>query len=237
MYNGTNDGQSLPFQAPLRPSTVFPGRAKDNSFMGEFMRHLQQGADVKIKETNYRSHKKNDKSNCTTIGLQIQIRDPKTPQSSSVPVTPVESTIGAEPLAYTDQNIEINNAISNAAMQRLSSITHTMTSATYYDLDSARLADDFIVYDPQIEPAQPDGVPTNQSANIPNQLHSPAVNNANGEACRPYGIGLVNYAEQKNNASLISHFNVSHSNVSNNSVMCDQVHSWGRGANEIMLNK
>lgn len=210
------------------------------------------------------------KPECTTIGLQIQIRDPIV-ESQPTPASS-DTNFVSNAYSYSQNEKMPPNMISESMLQTSSPVSlptninpHT---ATYYNMDSnaqISLADDFIVYDPVPDPvsyhSQSIDVTSNECIDISRQMHNhssmnhhhhpynhqnhhrldnviPATNaTPPNNSHHPYDIRMINYSDQKNSAALISHFNVSHTNVSNTSAVCDQVHSNWRAANEIMLNK
>lgn len=153
------------------------------------------------------------------------------------------------------------NPISNAMVDLSPSVvapSNQHHTSTYYNLDQSR-ADEYIMYDP--DPAaygqpmnmMPNMILHNQLQDIPlpsqPQPSSPTLtplqtapihlgNTMMPQNHPPYDIQLINYSDQTNSsAALISHFNVSHTNVNNTSTVCDPVHNNWRPINEIMLNK
>lgn len=155
-----------------------------------------------------------------------------------------------------------SNPISNSMVEMSPSVaapSNQHHTSTYYNLDQSR-ADEYIMYDP--DPAtygqpmnmMPNMILHNQLQNIPlpSQPQPPSSPTLTplqtvpihlGNTVMPqnhpqYDYQLMNYSNQNNSsAALISHFNVSHTNVNNTSTVCDPVHSNWRPINEIMLNK
>lgn len=274
---------SLPFSAAMRPSKLPTKPTDDNTFMGAFMKHLQQGKETtnikgiatvqspilssttksKTPREPKKPRKKKEKSTpvvpvsppkCTTIGLQIQIHDPISEPASETPLeTSFESDIATYPLENVSGTImtPTQNLISNSMVELSPSLvtapSNNHHTTAYYELGNQPI----IVYDP--DPATYNGqsmnMMPNECINMSGQMHRNQVapsslppsqvpnHLATATGHHPYAVQVLNYSDQ-NESTLISHFNVSHTNVNNTpSVVHDQVHSNWRAVNEIMLNK
>lgn len=184
----------------------------------------------KPREPSVKKPRRKKESNCTTIGLQIQIRDPNTEQE------PVQDDFESNKITYPFQSDEIDaiatsNLISNPTENYLpvSSSELGTTSHTYYNMDSTENEPgEQYLYEPEpIYHVQPMGILSNECGNRTTPIiQSPDIN---GVPLNPYNM----YSDQKGNGHpLISHFNVSHTNVNNSSVVCDPLHNW-RAGNEI----
>lgn len=192
--------------------------------------------------------KKKTDTNCTTIGLQIQIRDPNTEPAtlnSSFESAVIATTYPYHPDANSTA-ASLPNMISNAVENCVPTATLSNT-ATYYNMDSTEHEPgEQYLYEPEpiyhvptmtMMPSECVSVqqPTTiiQNTNLHHHTNGDDGSGAGGggypTSLHPYDL----YAEQKNNASLISRFNVSHTNVSNNPPVCDTLHNW-RAGNEIM---
>lgn len=183
-------------------------------------------------------------SNCTTIGLHIQIRDPKTEPNQT---SDFESNKVTYP--FTSDGIEAidgtSNMISNTATENYlpvstSSSCELGTGAyTYYNMDKTENepGEQYLFEPEPIYHVQPMAILTpNECGNGSTTI----INNSNINVTsdgyqiqapmRPYNM----YTEQKGNGHpILSHFNVAHTNVNNSSVVCDPLHNW-RAGNEIM---
>lgn len=256
------DSQVLPFSPILRPSQITSNLTNSNTFMDAFMKHLQQGQTIENNKiaipmeavptstpekklpkprkprdpSAKRKPRKTEETNCTTIGLQIQIRDPETEPATQVPL---ETNIGPEVQTHPFNSDEIgvttpSNVISNAIKQQYTPTVPTSNQATYYNMDSSENepAEQFL-YEPEpVYHAQPMNMMANECVSVSNRVkHNSNINHPSDDhsPLQPYNI----YSDQKNSASLISRFNVSHTNVSNNPVVRDTMHNSWRG-NEIM---
>lgn len=173
--------------------------------------------------------KKDNTTNCTTIGLQIQIRDPNTERDEPPPNSePFETNKSAYPYHLDEVDaITTSNLISNAAENYLPVSTEpelgAAASHTYYNMDSTENEPgEQYLYEPEpVYHVQPIGILPNECGN----RSAPIVQgpDLNAPPLNPYNL----YSDQKGNGhQLISHFNVSHANVSD-------LHNW-RAGNEIM---
>lgn len=180
-----------------------------------------------------RRKKEVDQSNCTTIGLQIQIRDPNTE-----PEPPLYTDSESDKIAYAYQSdgidtIATSNLISSAAKDYLPVSSESMLGAasnTYYNMDSTENepGEQYLYEpDPVYHPIQPMAILSNECGNRSTPIHqSPDIN---ASPLNPYNL----YSDQKGNGHpLLSHFNVSHTNGSNSSAV-SSLHNW-RAGNEIM---
>lgn len=177
--------------------------------------------------------RKKDESNCTTIGLQIQIRDPNTE-----PEPTIHGDFKSNKITYPFQSDEMDglttsNLISNAAENYLPVSTEPglgTASHTYYNMDSTENEPgEQYLYEPEpVYHVQPMGILSNECGNRSTPvIQSPDIN---ATSLNPYNL----YSDQKGNGHpLLSHFNVSHTNVNNSSVVCDTLNNW-RAGNEIM---
>lgn len=177
--------------------------------------------------------RKKEESNCTTIGLQIQIRDPNT---EPAPEPPQHNDFESNKITYAYQSdetdaIATSNLISNAAENYLpvSSVSELgAASQTYYNMDSTENEPgEQYLYEPEpVYHVQPMGVLPNECGDRSTPIiPSPDIN---APPLNPYNL----YSDQKANGHpILSHFNVSHTNVSKSSV--NSLHNW-RAGNEIM---
>lgn len=181
--------------------------------------------------------RKKEESNCTTIGLQIQIRDPNTEPEPPPPSCDFESNKISYPFQSDDRldTISTSNLISTVAENYLPVVSSESelgtASHTYYNMDSTENEPgEQYLYEPEpVYHVQPMGVLSNECGNRSAPIvQSPDINAA---PLNPYNV----YPDQKGTGHhpLISHFNVSHTNVNNSSVHCDPLHNW-RAGNEIM---
>lgn len=246
----------------------------NNSFINEFMRHLQQeqsaSVDVTIKGaigTNSteqklpkkprkprdpsavkkpRKIKETDTKKCTTIGLQIQIRDPSTEPVTASPLeTSFESTemISMYPFKSNEigETVSPTKLISNSVEQYIPA-SSSVNQTTYYNINQTECVPAVqMLYEPELEPEpEPEPEPvyhshnmnlmTNECVSVSNPLMHTTNPNHLGNDCPATHQSYSIYSEQqKNNAALLSHFNVSHTNVNNNA----SIHNW-RAGNEIM---
>lgn len=257
------DGQVLPFSPVMRPSQTPSSQSNRNTFIDAYMKHLHQNSQTnqavksqmptapkiekekklpkpnaklpkpprKPREPSVKKSRTKTDSNCTTIGLQIQIRDPNTEPAT------LETSYESEGTPYPYNADEIgtglpSNVISNA-VEHYTHVAPTINTATYYNLDSLENeSGEQYLYEPEpVYHAQPMNI-------MPTEYVSPTTINStsNGAMHTPlhaYTIPHVNYSDQKNNATLLSRFNVSHTNLTNNPVVYDPMHNW-RAGNEIM---
>lgn len=202
----------------------------------------------KPREPSVRKPRRKKESNCTTIGLQIQIRDPNTEREAPHPVV-YESNKGAYP--FNSVGIEAVNApsimISNVAENYLpvssapssSSCALNTGQHTYYNMDKtdSEPGEQYLDEPDPVYHVQPMGILSKDCGNgsTASIMHGPDINvSSEGYQIQtplhPYNM----YAEQKGNGHpIISHFNVAHTNVNNGSVVCEPLHNW-RAGNEIM---
>lgn len=199
--------------------------------------------------------RKKKESNCTTIGLQIQIRDPNTEPATTSPLeTSFESDIitmypfKSDDMDATTPTKLISNTVEqymplispnvNESPEKTMTMTTTpttpTTTTTYYNMDSAGCEPiEQVLYEPETEP-EPEPVYHAHKMNMMTSECVSVSNNTNHMSgdCPPSSHQSYNiYSDQKNN-QLLSRFNVSHSNANNNAV-ANSIHNW-RPGNEIM---
>lgn len=249
--NQNNHREVLQLSPVMRPSQITSNSSNKSTFMDVFMQHLQQvktndtkkpsmtpmiavptstpekklPKPKKPREPSIKKPRKKKDTNCTTIGLQIQIRDPKTEPTIK---TPLDSSI--ESVVETSSNFTSNeidtstpplNVISTT-VEQYKPTDPSVNQAIYYNMDSSENepAEQF-VYEP--EPAiyhhtQPMNI-TNECVSVSNRVkHNSNTNHHQNDGyppLQPYNI----YSDPKNNPSLIRRFNLSHPNVTNNAVV------------------
>lgn len=177
--------------------------------------------------------RKKEENNCTTIGLQIQIRDPNTEPE---PEPAIHDDFESNKITYPYQSDEIDaittsNLISSAAENYLpvSSMSESgAASHTYYNMDSTENEPgEQYLYEPEpVYHVQPMGILPNECGDRSTPIiPSPDIN---ASPLNSYNL----YSDQKPNGHpILSHFNVSHTNVNKGSV--SSLHNW-RAGNEIM---
>lgn len=149
------------------------------------------------------------------------------------------------PIANSMQHLtNIPNANANTnANPHFTPITSIINGTSFY-IDDPRndITDQLIEYEPEptVYQTHPINGTVTECVSVPNGSH-PTLSHPHGDTRGmphdSYTIPMKEYSELKAGTSLLSHFNLSHPNVSNNSVVCEQTLNPWRAGNEIMLNK
>lgn len=199
----------------------------------------------KPREPSVKKPRQKTEKNCTTIGLHIQIRDPKTGEQETHQTVEYESNKIVYPFSSNEiegapaSNMISTNVVTENFLPVSSSCELDTSSHTYYNMDKTENEPgEQYLYEPEpIYHVQPLGMLSNNECGNGSTpiMHNPDTNvSSNGYQIQtplnPYNM----YTEQNGNGHpILSRFNVAHTNVNNSSVVCDPLHNW-RAGNEIM---